>query len=154
MINHQGYIGSVVVDFEDNTLHGKVLFINDLITYEAASPDALQQEFEAAVEDYIDTCKELGKSPDKAFSGSFNVRVEPLLHRRAAIEAKINNISLNEIVKSALEEKLSKSNHFHHHTHNHITELHTFSTETEQRTFSTPAGKSKWIISENASLPH
>ena len=31
---------------------GKILFIDDLVTYEAASPATLQKEFEAAVDDY------------------------------------------------------------------------------------------------------
>jgi predicted HicB family RNase H-like nuclease len=40
---------------------GKVSFISDLVTYEAASSRELQQAFEMAVDDYIETCELVGK---------------------------------------------------------------------------------------------
>ena len=35
MLAHKGYNGSIETSVEDNVLHGKVLCINDLVTYEA-----------------------------------------------------------------------------------------------------------------------
>ncbi len=75
ILRYKGFIGSIEISIEDDCLHGKLLFINDLVTYEARTPNQLQAEFESAVEDYLTTCKELGRSPDKPFKGTFNIRV-------------------------------------------------------------------------------
>ena len=58
---YKGFSGSVEVSIDDSCLHGKVECINDLVTYESQTVDGLQQEFEAAIDDYIQTCKELGR---------------------------------------------------------------------------------------------
>lgn len=46
---------------EDSVFAGKILNIDDLITFESNTEEAIQKEFEFAVHDYIETCKELGK---------------------------------------------------------------------------------------------
>lgn len=53
----RGYKGSISASIEDQCLHGKILFINDLITYEAETVPALKEAFEEAVNDYLETCK-------------------------------------------------------------------------------------------------
>jgi predicted HicB family RNase H-like nuclease len=62
---YKGFMGSIEISIEDDCLHGKLLFTNDLVTYEARTPNQLQAEFESAVEDYLATCKEIGRSPEK-----------------------------------------------------------------------------------------
>ena len=62
----------------------------------------LQQEFEAAVDDYLQTCVRVGKEPQRPFKGLFNVRVPAQLHRSAALRATRDGVSLNEVVVSAL----------------------------------------------------
>jgi len=86
---------------------GHVLFIDDLVTYEANVPDLLQQEFEAAVDDYLETCAQLGKEPQRPFKGLFNVRVPPALHRAAAVRATCDAVALNEVVVRALSAYLN-----------------------------------------------
>lgn len=100
---YKGYTGSIEISIEDKCLHGKILFVTDVISYEAKEVETLEPAFREAVDDYIETCKELGKEPNKPFSGSFNVRIGPELHRKAAIEAHIKGTTLNEIVKSSIE---------------------------------------------------
>ena len=79
-MNYKGYLGSVEFSLEDNCLFGRLLHVNDLVNYEADSPVLLKKAFKEAVDDYLATCKQLGKEPDKFFKGSFNVRVTPGLH--------------------------------------------------------------------------
>nr|WP_276595304.1 type II toxin-antitoxin system HicB family antitoxin [Roseateles albus] len=86
-----------------NTCRGKVLFIDDLVTYESSSPANLQKEFEEAVDDYLDTCAQLEKEAQRPFRGQFNVRVSPTLHRAAAIRAAADAVSLNDVVVRALD---------------------------------------------------
>jgi len=57
---NRGFIGSIEIDYEDKSLHGKLLYINDLIIYEATTISKLEREFKKAVNDYLMACKELG----------------------------------------------------------------------------------------------
>jgi predicted HicB family RNase H-like nuclease len=102
-MKYNGYYGSIEVSIEDNCLHGKLLFINDLVTYEAESPSALEGAFHQAVNFYLDKCKREGLSPNKPFNGNFNVRIKAELHRAACMQAVEENCSLNELVGKALE---------------------------------------------------
>ena len=43
---YKGYQGSVETSIEDGVLHGKIMFINDLVTYEATTLKALEKQFE------------------------------------------------------------------------------------------------------------
>lgn len=117
LLNYKGYHGSVECAFDQDVLHGKVLFINDLVTYEATTPSELKAEFEAAVDDYIETCAAIGKPAEKAFSGQFNVRVKPELHQQASVRAAKEKKSLNAVVAEALEQHLADKTVFHEHRH-------------------------------------
>lgn len=123
LLSFNGYSGSIEVSIEDNCLHGKILFINDLVTYEADTVQDLQVEFQNAVSDYLEMCKDKGLSPDKPFSGTFNVRIGPELHQAAVKAAYVENVSLNDFVKSAVKDRLDKSEdeivHHHHYYHEH-----------------------------------
>lgn len=61
---YKGYRGSIQIE-DDGTVFGKLLGITDLICYygPANDPSALQKAFEEAVDDYIDTCHEMGWEP-------------------------------------------------------------------------------------------
>ena len=104
---YKGYQGSVETAIEDGVLHGKILFINDLVTYEAQTLKALKKQFESAVNDYLASCKALDKEPDKTLTGQFNVRVGEDLHRRIALNALQTNTSINAVVVAALTAYLS-----------------------------------------------
>lgn len=102
LLQHNGYEGTAELDMARLVCRGRVLFIDDVVTYEADTPDLLQQEFEAAVADYLETCAQLGKEPQRPFKGLFNVRVPPALHRAAAVRATSDGVALNEVVVQAL----------------------------------------------------
>ncbi len=102
VIQHKGYSASVHFSAEDDAFFGKVLGINDLITFEGKSVSELKKAFEESIEDYLETCEELNKVPEKTYKGSFNVRVSPNLHKEAAFVALQKNVSLNDFVKNAI----------------------------------------------------
>lgn len=107
-LKYKGYIGSVEYSQEDKLLHGKIECINDLIMYETTDATQLQIVFEEAVDDYLATCAEIGKEPDKVFSGSFNVRVVPDTHKALHVEAVRKGLTLNAIMSEAVQQYLSK----------------------------------------------
>jgi predicted HicB family RNase H-like nuclease len=122
LLRYKGFLGSIEISVSDNCIHGKLLFIDDLVTYEAESPSQLKVEFEAAVEDYLETCKELKRSPIKPFSGTFNVRIGPELHQNLAQYAITRESSINDVVRKAVVAYLDKPEpkeviHKHFHTY-------------------------------------
>ena len=102
IIKHQDYYATVHFSMEDDVFFGKILGISDLVTFEGQSVKELKKAFKEAIDDYLETCKETGKVPEKTYKGSFNVRVSPDLHKEAAFAAAQNNITLNDFVKDAI----------------------------------------------------
>lgn len=115
MLAYKGYNGSSEIDTEEEVCYGKILCINDLITYQADSPKDLKKAFEEAVDDYLATCRELGREPQKPFRGLFNVRIDPALHRTIALRAADEHTSLNSIVEASIRCYLQGSNETHNH---------------------------------------
>lgn len=103
-LRYKDYQGSVT--YEDGELVLQILHIDDFITTECDSAADAQTAFEALVDDYLATCAQLGKEPNRPFKGSFNVRVSPDLHRRAAMAAADEGVSLNAWVERAMAQKL------------------------------------------------
>ena len=102
VLTYKDYYGTVSYNAEDEVLHGKIIGINDLVTYEAGSTTKLKNAFHEAVDDYIATCEAIGKQPQKTFKGSFNVRIPSELHKEASMIASQKHISLNDLVKAAI----------------------------------------------------
>ena len=76
--------------------------IVDLVTFESDSANDIQKEFHDAVDDYLLFCEEMGKEPNKAYKGSFNIRISSELHKSIAMLAYREGFSLNETVERAL----------------------------------------------------
>lgn len=105
ILEHKGYYGSVSFSAEDHILHGKLLYIRALVTYEAATVVKLEHAFREAVEDYLELCQAEDIKPETPFKGSFNVRVGRNLHRKIALEAARRGMSLNSLIIDALEKE-------------------------------------------------
>ncbi|MDQ2990208.1 MAG: type II toxin-antitoxin system HicB family antitoxin [Pseudomonadota bacterium] len=103
ILKYKGYEGTAELDVARGVCRGKILFIDDLVTYESSVIGQLQHEFEAAVDDYVETCRELGRSPQVPLKGQFNVRVPPLLHKELVLRATADVSSLNDVVVKACE---------------------------------------------------
>jgi predicted HicB family RNase H-like nuclease len=105
-LNYKGFIASVSFVDEDNILFGKIEGINDLIMFEGESVTEIKKIFREAVDEYIESCKHFNKPLLKSFKGSFNVRVKPDIHQQAAMLAKMQGISLNQLVQKAIEKEI------------------------------------------------
>lgn len=107
IIEYKNYIGSVEFSEEDGVFFGKVQGIRALISYEGTNARELLDDFHAAVDDYLKLCQASGQEPEKAYKGSFNVRVSPELHKQAAVFAATHQISLNSLMENALQDYVS-----------------------------------------------
>ncbi len=103
MMEYRGYHAKVEYSPEDGAFVGRVFGIADTLVFDGQSVEELQAMFHASIDDYLDLCQEIGKSPDREYRGTFNVRVSPELHREAALAADAMDISLNQFVADALQ---------------------------------------------------
>lgn len=107
MLNYKGFIGHVAFDDENELFVGEVINTKDVITFQSDNAHDLKQSFIDSIEDYIEFCHERNESPEKPFSGKFNLRISPELHREAYVAAKNSDMSLNawvcDIVKHAVQ---------------------------------------------------
>lgn len=106
VMKYKDYIGSVHYGNQDAVFFGKIEGINDLITFEGQSVDELNRAFEEAVDDYLELCALAGKEARKVYKGTFNVRIVPELHKRAAEKSMMLGISLNQLVRRAIEKEV------------------------------------------------
>jgi predicted HicB family RNase H-like nuclease len=109
MMEYKGYIGKVEIDDDAGILYGEVINVRDVITFEGKTVDEIHKAFRESVDDYLDFCAQRGESPEKPFSGKFVVRLPAELHRKAYIQAKLKDKSLNswvaEVLQSALRDQ-------------------------------------------------
>lgn len=96
-----------------------------ILSFEGSTVTELKKEFQEAVEDYLTTCKELAKEPEKAYKGSFNIRIPSELHRQAARQASLNKLTLNDFVRKAIDAMVS-STRIHERPHDFIFFNNTF----------------------------
>lgn len=107
LIEYKGYVGSVEFSQEDELFFGKVQGIRALVSYEGSTAAELINDFHGAVDDYLELCAQNGEEPEKAYKGSFNIRVSPELHKKISIYAMEHNITLNSFVELSLEKQLA-----------------------------------------------
>jgi predicted HicB family RNase H-like nuclease len=98
LLTYKDYTGTIEVSLEDGCLHGQILFISDIITYEGNTVEDIKTSFEDATDRYLAYCKITGNPADKPYSGTFNVRVGQDLHKKAAETAYRRGIKLNEFI--------------------------------------------------------
>ena len=106
-MEYKGYLGSVEFSEADGVFFGKVMGIRGLLSYEGTNAKELVKDFHGVVDDYLALCSAEGKEPERAYKGSFNVRVSPELHKRAVICAAAQQISLNSFVEQALAKSVA-----------------------------------------------
>ena len=107
MMEYKGYIGTVEYDAEEKLFHGDIINTRDVITFQGTNVNEIERAFKDSIEDYIDWCKEDGVEPEKPYSGRFNIRLSPELHRQIAILAKKRRQSLNSFVEKAITDEIA-----------------------------------------------
>lgn len=106
MMEYNGYHAQIEYDSDDDIFVGKVYGIVDSLNFHGTSVAELEQMFHQSIDNYLRMCSETGKTPDKEFKGSFNIRISPELHRGLSLQAAQEGISLNQYVQKTLERSL------------------------------------------------
>jgi predicted HicB family RNase H-like nuclease len=108
MMKHKGYVGKVEYDAEAKKLHGEVVGLRDVITFEASTVAGIEKAFRESVDDYLEFCRSRGEKAERPYSGQFVVRVGGELHRQLSELAEGSGKSLNTVVVEALRERVSE----------------------------------------------
>ena len=108
MMEYKEYFAKVEFDDEDNIFHGEIINLRDVITFEGETVEELRKAFHDSVEDYLEFCAERGEDPEKPYSGKFMVRVDPVLHKTIAIQARKSGKSLNAWVNETLLKNITQ----------------------------------------------
>jgi len=106
MMNYKGYLGTVEYDDQAKIFHGDIINTRDVITFQGTTVKEIEAAFRASIDDYLTWCKEDGVEPEKPYSGRFNVRLSPDLHRQIAVIAKKKRVSLNSFVEKAITDEI------------------------------------------------
>jgi len=106
-MNYRGYTARIEFDERDNIFWGKVLGIQDSITFEGDTVLKLTEDFHAAIDFYLEDCVANGKSPQKPASGRLLLRVSPELHAAALVKAQSLGKSLNQWAADTLSREIS-----------------------------------------------
>ena len=107
-MTYNGYTATIRFDPDAEVLHGEVVGLRDVITFQATCVEDLENEFRASVDDYLAWCEQLGQKPERAYSGRLLVRMAPDLHRDLASAAQSTGTSINALVVTAIEEKIER----------------------------------------------
>ena len=100
---YKNYAARIEYSDEDNCFIGHIAGINDIVGFHGESVKELHKAFEEAVEDYLHTCKKMGKTPQKPYSGHVMLRIPPEVHAKAAMIAQAHGKSLNAWVTEVLD---------------------------------------------------
>ena len=86
-MNYNGYTAKIDFDDRDNIFVGRLLGMRAMISFHGETVVELRQAFEAAVDEFLNDCKQQGVKPEKPASGKLILRVPPEAHGAALIAA-------------------------------------------------------------------
>ena len=88
-----GPVGGMLTGVVTSLINGLTF---DPYSYDKKAYSDLTTNAKKMVDDYLETCKEIGKEPQKTYSGTFNIRTTPEIHQTLVEIAKMENVSLNK----------------------------------------------------------
>jgi predicted HicB family RNase H-like nuclease len=103
VIEIDGHKAVVSFDPDIGMMRGEFLGLSGGADFYAESVENLETEGRKSLQAYLELCRQKGVEPFRAFSGKFNLRLDPSLHEKATIAAAAENKSLNEWVREAIE---------------------------------------------------
>lgn len=86
ILEYKGYTAKVIGTTvgEASVYHGTVMGMTDLVTFEGETQEETVQSFHDAIDDYVDTCKTIGKKPLQDYIDSLP---DPTTLKEKAIKA-------------------------------------------------------------------
>src|SRR4051794_27314453 len=101
-MTYKGYTATMEVDEDAGLIFGTVKGLRDIITFQGKTVAEGRKDFKGAIDFYLKLCADRGEEPDRPYSGKFNIRIDPALHRELAGLAESRATSLNALVEEAI----------------------------------------------------
>ena len=98
-----GYAARIEFSAEDECFIGHIAGIKDVVGFHGETVSELKTAFEEAVNDYLETCNIVGKTPQKPYSGKLMLRIHPEIHAAVATAAQLSGQSINQWASEALD---------------------------------------------------
>lgn len=95
-MTYKGYIAQIEYSAEDGCLIGEIAGIRDIVGFHGDSVAELRAAFEEAVEDYLEMCEDLGRPPQKPYSGNLTLHIPPEVHIGIAKAAEASGKNLDQ----------------------------------------------------------
>ena len=105
-MTHRGYAARIDYSDEDGCFVGHIAGINDVVGFHGESVEELRDAFVESVDDYLETCEKLNRSPQKPYSGNLMLRIPPRVHAAIATAAEVSGKSINQWASDTLAEVL------------------------------------------------
>ena len=95
-MTYKGYAARIEYSDEDECFVGHIAAIQDVVGFHGESVTVLRESFEEAVDDYLETCEKLNRTPQKPYSGNLMLRIPPKIHAAVAAAAEVSGKSINQ----------------------------------------------------------
>lgn len=102
MLNYKGYLGEAVYDDKMGMFAGSIVNAKAVGTFYGKSVSELESEFKNTIDYYLDLCKRKNVKPEIPFSGRFNLRLTPELHREIYLASNEEGKSINAWIREKL----------------------------------------------------
>ena len=106
ILHYKDYTALLIYYEEEGRYYGEVIGLSGGIHFSGATIEEAEEVLEECVEFYIECCQGRGEAPEKPFSGTIPLRIEPEIHLKLSIEAHQKEISLNSLIKTTLKDML------------------------------------------------
>jgi predicted HicB family RNase H-like nuclease len=110
-MSYRGYTASMNFDADDKIIVGRVIDIDDIISFHGESVKEFEINFHEVIDSYIASCEAVGDKPEKPASGRLMLRVAPRVHAAALKAAARSGQSLNKWAEQALNSASKISPH-------------------------------------------
>lgn len=102
-LTHDGYVAEIEIDEQAGLLSGSVINTRATLHFAGHTVDELKRAFADTINDYRDWCVSEGREPERPYSGTLSLRIDPDLHRRLATAAARTGQSLNAYIGDLLK---------------------------------------------------
>jgi predicted HicB family RNase H-like nuclease len=102
-MTHNGYAARIQYSADDGCFVGHVAGIQARVGFHGDSVAELRTALAEAVDDYLDTCAAIGRTPQKPYSGNLMLRIPPETHAALATAAEVSSKSINQWASEVLE---------------------------------------------------
>ncbi len=106
-MSYKGFKAKVEFSPDDEVFFGRIIGIDDVVTFEGRTVKELKKAFAEAVDFHIEVCEKTGQKLKKNYSGKLMFRFDSELHARIAAAAESKGKSINEFAKEVFESAVS-----------------------------------------------